>query len=100
IVHKFREPGSFEYRAPEAIAVRPHGSALVPFLDVGVETLTVIWFPGPGETGRRTVRLQNSTTQTLPYGSLAAFGASGFIGECFLPRLQPGEYNYLELTDE
>lgn len=86
----------FRYSLPDAIDLRPHGSALVPFLSqASFAAKRVTWFAHAGETGRSAARLQNDTNQTMPPGTLAFFADGGFAGETLLERLKPGDVRVL-----
>lgn len=91
------EAGSlFTYSLNEPIDLRAHGSALIPFVQEGVEVEAITWLDGPGATARSGARLANSTRQTLPAGTLAVFDAGGLAGETALDRLKPGERRFLQ----
>jgi hypothetical protein len=85
----------FSYTLPENINLRPHGSALLPFLESEVKVETMTWFSGGG-TGRSAAVLHNLGQQTLPGGMMTFFQAEGFVGEGALPRLKPGEHAFIE----
>ena len=91
------EAGSlFVYTMSKAVALRAHASALVPFLLETVQADPVTWIDEtePG-TSRTAVRFVNSTSQTLPPGTLALFEAGGFAGESSIDRLKPKERRFL-----
>ncbi|HEY3496449.1 MAG TPA: DUF4139 domain-containing protein [Polyangiaceae bacterium] len=94
------EAGSFLYRARERINLDAHASSLVPFLEAAVDARPLVWFAGPNTLGKRSVRVRNTTEQTLPEGPVAFFGPSGFAGETVLPRLLPGAAKLLSFADE
>lgn len=81
----------FSYTLEEPLDLRPHGSALVPFLHRDVEAKRITLFSDASAAGRAAVRFVNSTRQTLPAGPLAVFEANGFAGESALDRLKPEE---------
>ena len=85
----------FVYRMPAPVALRAHGSALVPFLQQSVEAEPIAWFESAGAVARSAVRFVNSTTQTLPPGTMAFFGGGGFSGESAIDRLRPNERRFL-----
>jgi hypothetical protein len=85
----------FSYTLAEPLDLRPHGSALVPFLQSSVVTRRITWFSGPDEPGRSAVRFVNATRQTLPAGPIALFEGGGFAGETGLSRLKPSERAFL-----
>ncbi len=85
----------FVYGMPTPLALRAHASALVPFLQQSVEAEPIAWFESAGATARSAVRFVNSTTQTLPPGTMAFFGGGGFSGESAIDRLRPSEKRFL-----
>lgn len=91
--------GTFEYPSSESIAVRAHGSALVPFLDTTLEATPVVTFSAPGALGKRAVRVVNTTDQTLPEGTLSVFTSGVFSGEAVLPRLLPKMSSLVRFAD-
>lgn len=85
----------FVYRVAEGVDLDAHHSALLPIVSQDVEAESITWF-GPGEAdGLTGVRLVNSTTQTLPAGTVSFFAGGGFTGESVLDRLAPGERRFL-----
>jgi hypothetical protein len=86
----------FEYRLARALDLRPHGSALVPFTEQTLEARRLTWFAEPGEPGRSTARVVNTSAQTLPAGPVAIYEPSGFTGETGLRRLKPSERAFLQ----
>ncbi len=90
----------FRYSLGAAIDLRPHGSALVPFLQQSIAARRIVWFTAPGEEGRSAARVKNDTQQTLPAGTIAFFEAGGFAGEAMLDRLKPGESRTLAFAAE
>ncbi len=85
----------FVYTMPEAVSLRGHASALLPFLDQRIDVRPIAWFEDPDSPARSAVRFVNSTAQTLPAGTIAFFGGGGFAGESALDRLKPGERRFL-----
>jgi hypothetical protein len=85
----------FIYSLPEAIDLHAHGSALLPFVDGMVEARPITWFEDVDAKPRSALRFVNSTSQTLPAGTIAFFEAGGFAGESGLDRLKPGERRFL-----
>ena len=85
----------FVYALPEALDLRAHGSALLPFMDSKVEARPVTWFDGASDKARSALRVVNSTAQTLPAGTIAFFESGGFAGESGLDRLKPGERRFV-----
>ena len=86
----------FTYSLGEPLELRAHGSALVPFVQEALEVETITFLSAPGDTARSGLRLQNSTRQTLPGGTLAVLGDGGLLGESALERLKPGERRFLQ----
>jgi hypothetical protein len=85
----------FVYALPDRVDLRAHGSALLPFEQQHVDSRAIAWLDGPGSPARSAVRFVNSTSQTLPPGTVAFFSDGGFAGESALPRLKPGERRFL-----
>jgi hypothetical protein len=85
----------FVYALHDRVDLRAHGSALVPFAQESVDASPIAWFESPGSPARSGVRFVNSTSQTLPAGTIAFFSDGGFAGEATLVRLQPGERRFL-----
>jgi hypothetical protein len=90
----------FRYSLGAPIDLRPHGSALVPFLQQSIAARRIVWFTQPGDAGRSAARIKNDTQQTLPAGTIAFFEAGGFAGEAMLDRLKPGESRTLAFAAE
>jgi hypothetical protein len=85
----------FVYALPERLALRAHASALAPFLQQPVDVESIAWIDQPGQPARAAVRFTNSTTQTLPAGTISIFADGGFAGESALDRLKPGERRFV-----
>lgn len=86
----------FVYGMASAVALRAHCSALVPFLQEVVEAEPTTWIDEANlSTSRSAVRFVNSTSQTLPPGTIAFFSAGGFAGESALDRLKPKERRFV-----
>jgi hypothetical protein len=85
----------FVYAVPDRLALRAHGSALLPFLQQPVEAEPIAWIETIGEPARSALRFVNSTSQTLPAGTVTVFGSGGFAGESALDRLKPGERRFI-----
>jgi hypothetical protein len=85
----------FVYAVPERLALRAHGSALLPFLQQPVDAEPIAWIDTIGEPARSGLRFVNSTSQTLPAGTVTVFGDGGFAGESALDRLKPGERRFI-----
>lgn len=79
----------FRYALPQALDLRAHGSALVPFVQAPVSAGKVAWFDRPGADARSAARIANDTQQTLPAGTLSFFADGGFAGEAQLERMKP-----------
>jgi hypothetical protein len=91
----------FVYGAAEPLALAAGRSAMVPFVQSKLESAAITWITGFGDlTARHAVQVVNSTTQTLPEGTLSVFADGGFAGETVLPRLKPGERRFLEIGDD
>ncbi len=85
----------FVYAVPNRLALRAHASALLPFLQQSVEAEPIAWVDTIGEPARSALRFVNSTSQTLPAGTVTVFGDGGFAGESALDRLKPGERRFI-----
>ena len=85
----------FVYRMPSPVALRAHGSALVPFLQQSVEAEPIAWLDSPGATARAAMRFVNDTQQTLPPGTMSFFSDGGFSGESAIDRMRPAERRFL-----
>jgi ribosomal protein S13 len=85
----------FVYRLAQAIELRGHASALVPFLKQAVDAERIAWVDGQGRHARSAVRFANSTSQTLPPGTLAFFEGGAFAGESTLDRLRTKERRFI-----
>ncbi len=85
----------FSYTLTQGLDLRPHGSALVPFLGTAVDAERITWLASPTDEARAGVRFVNSTAQTLPGGPVAFFADGGFAGEGAIDRLKPKERRFL-----
>ena len=85
----------FVYALPERLALPAHASVLAPFLMQPVDVESIAWVDQPGQPARSAVRFVNSTSQTLPAGTISFFGDGGFAGESSLDRLKPGERRFV-----
>jgi hypothetical protein len=86
----------FTYTLEGGLDLEPHASALVPFLARNVDAKAITWVEDGA--ARVAVRLTNDTTQTLPAGTIAFFGAGGaatFLGESALGRMKTGETRFV-----
>jgi hypothetical protein len=91
----------FVYGTAEPLDLTAGRSAMVPFVQTKVESGAITWIVGFADTtARHAVRVVNSTTQTLPEGTLGVFADGGFSGETMLPRLKPGERRFLGIGDD
>ncbi|HEY5244012.1 MAG TPA: DUF4139 domain-containing protein, partial [Polyangiaceae bacterium] len=85
----------FVYTLPGPVDLRAHDSTLVPFAQQHVDATAVAWVDSPGSPARSAVRFVNSTSQTLPAGTIAFFADGGFAGESSLARVKPGERRFI-----
>lgn len=86
----------FVYGMPGTLELRAHASALVPFLSDAIEAEPIAWVDElRTDRARSAVRFVNSTSQTLPAGTIAFFSDGGFAGESGLDRLKPRERRFL-----
>ncbi len=91
------ESGSlFAYTMNDAIDLRARSSALLPFINEGVEAEIITTLSKPGGTARAGLRLVNSTKQTLPAGPMTIYSDGLLAGESAIERLKPGERRFLE----
>lgn len=91
------ESGSlFTYTMSDAIDLRPRSSALLPFINEGVEAEAITTLAKPGAAARAGLRLVNSTKQTLPAGPMSIYSDGTLAGETAIDRLKPGERRFLE----
>ena len=86
----------FRYSLKQAVDLRAHGSALVPFLSDGIAARRIALFSAPGDSARSAVHLTHQGKQTLPPGTLAVFADGGFAGEASLQRMKPKETQVVE----
>ena len=85
----------FSYRLAAPVDLRPHGSAMLPFLSGSVDVRRITLFNSRDEAGRAAVRVSNITKQTLPAGPVTVFEGGGFAGETGIERLKPGQRTFL-----
>lgn len=91
------ESGSlFAYTMNDAIDLGARSSALLPFINEGVEAEVITSLDKPGGTARAGLRLVNSTKQTLPAGPMSIYSDGLLSGESAIERLKPGERRFLE----
>lgn len=91
------ESGSlFTYTMNDAIDLRARSSALLPFINEGVEAEAITTLDKPGASARAGLRLVNSTKQTLPAGPMSIYSDGTLAGETAIERLKPGERRFLE----
>lgn len=90
----------FRYSLPNLIDLRPHGSALVPFLQQSISARRIVWFSSPGDAGRSAARIKNDTKQTFPAGPVAFFSDGGFAGEAQIDRMKPSEVRLIAFGTE
>ena len=85
----------FVYTLPGPVDLHAHDSTLVPFAQQRVDATAIAWIDSPGSPARSAVRFVNSTSQTLPAGTIAFFADGGFAGESSLARVKPGERRFI-----
>jgi hypothetical protein len=85
----------FVYTLPGPVDLHAHDSTLVPFAQQRVDAAAIAWIDSPGSPARSAVRFVNSTSQTLPAGTIAFFADGGFAGESSLARIKPGERRFI-----
>jgi hypothetical protein len=88
----------FHLGAP--IDLAPQHSAMVPFLDVQLDAMPVVWFSNMHVAAQRAVGLNNTTNHTLPAGPMVVYGTGSFLGEAMLQTLQPGGRQFAQIGDE
>jgi hypothetical protein len=85
----------FSYRLEDAVSLRAHGSALLPFFASLLDAKRLTRIDAGSHGARAAIRLRNGSPNTLPAGPIAVFERQGFSGEAVLPRLQPGARVFL-----
>lgn len=85
----------FSYKLASPVDLRPHGSAMLPFMDGRVEVRRLTLFARPDEAGRAAVRVVNITKQTLPAGPVTVYEHGGFAGETGVDRMKPKQRTFL-----
>lgn len=85
----------FSYTLGQGLDLRPHGSALVPFVGAQIDAERITWLGSPQDDARAGVRFVNDTSQTLPSGPISIFADGGFAGEAAIDRLKPKERRFL-----
>lgn len=92
---------AFVYGAGQPLDLTAGHSAMVPFVESTIESAAITWMSGFGTgAARHAVLVLNSTSQTLPEGTLGVFADGGFAGETVLPRLKPSQRRFLEIGDD
>lgn len=92
---------AFVYGTGEPLDLAAGRSAMVPFVQSSVDSAAITWMYDFREAAaRHAVKVLNSTSQTLPEGTLGVFADGGFSGETVLPRLKPGERRFLGIGDD
>ncbi|MCA9713223.1 MAG: hypothetical protein KC468_00860 [Myxococcales bacterium] len=90
----------FVYSARRPLSLKPHRSAMVPFLSESIEATPIVRFASMSHQARHGIRLVNDTAKTLPPGPVSIFGGGGFMGESTIERLKPGERLFMEIGDD
>ncbi len=85
----------FLYRVADPIDLEAHHSALVPIAQDDIEVEPITFFADDGAEGLSAARLVNTTTQTLPPGTVSFFADGGFVGEAMFDRLKPKERRFV-----
>ncbi|MGH1348019.1 MAG: hypothetical protein ACRBN8_41070 [Nannocystales bacterium] len=85
----------FVYGVSDPVDLQAHHSALLPIVSEDIEAESITWFSRGEHDGLTSVRLVNTTKQTLPGGTVSFFSAGGFVGETMLSRLGPGERRFV-----
>lgn len=88
----------FRYVLPRGLDLGPRSSALVPFVSTPLTPTRITYVDGA--SARAGVRFLNQSKQTLPPGVVAFFADGGFAGETALPRLRPGEGQFVTFADD
>lgn len=88
----------FRLRSP--IDLASQHSAMVPFLDVQLDAMPVVWFTNLHAAAERAVGLNNTTNHTLPAGPMVVYGVTSFLGEAMLQTLQPGGRQFAQIGSE
>jgi hypothetical protein len=79
---------------PSKLALLPHHSAMVPFLEGTIDTRSLTWFSTAEAAPQVAVAIRNDTANSLPPGPLTVFRAGGFEGETLLDALSPGQRRF------
>jgi hypothetical protein len=85
----------FRYALSRKVDLDAQKSLLLPFLKESVEVERATLFDDPTSGGRASIVLTNSSTQTLPPGTIALFEGGGFAGESATDRVEPGQRRVL-----
>lgn len=82
------------------LALPPHHSALVPFIEGPISTRAMAWFGALDAEPERAISIRNDTANSLPPGPVAVFSEGGFQGEAELESLKPGERRFARIGRE
>ncbi|MEM9452920.1 MAG: hypothetical protein AAGF11_01990 [Myxococcota bacterium] len=85
----------FLYRVADPIDLEAHHSALLPIVQQRVEVEPITFFAEDTYEGLSAARLVNTTSQTLPPGTVSFFADGGFVGEAMFDRLKPDERRFV-----
>lgn len=85
----------FLYRVADPIDLQAHHSALLPVVQQRVEVEPITFFAEGSYEGLSAARLVNTTSQTLPPGTVSFFADGGFVGEAMFDRLKPEERRFV-----
>lgn len=85
----------FLYRVADPIDLEAHHSALLPIVQEDIEVESITFFSVEGSEGLSAARVVNTTSQTLPPGTVSFFADGGFVGEALFDRLKPKERRFV-----
>ena len=91
---------AYTYTVAGKPTIAARSSGLFPFLETEIKVERGVWFGHNALKGRSVVRIQNTTSQSLPAGLLSVFDAERFLGETELSQLEPGRYGYFDFANE
>jgi hypothetical protein len=94
------ERNGYTYRVAAPVTVPAHTSFLTPFLNVELKAERGVWFKPGLKVGRAVVRLENTSANPLPAGTVSVFEGDRFSGEVELPELEPGRLGYFDFATE